>query len=93
TGGAARSGAWSQVLADVLQRPLHTLQEPGHSGAKASAGWALEQLGHGGGEWVRLDRTYDPDPATAEVHAHAQTQFTASFEALRPLGLGTILPG
>ena len=89
TGGAARSAAWSQTLADVLQRPIRTLAEPGHSGARAAAGWALEQVGGGGGDWIRLDRSFDPDPATADVHAHAQTQFTAAFDALRPLSLGS----
>lgn len=88
TGGAARSAAWSQTLADVLQRPIRTLAEPGHSGARAAAGWALGQVGRGGGDWIRLDGSFEPDPATAEVHEHAQSQFTAAFDALRPLGLG-----
>ena len=92
TGGAARSPGWCQTLADVLQRPVRTLREPGHSGARAAAGWALERLGAASGDWVRLDRSFDPDPGAAEVHAHAQAQFTAAFDALRPLGLGTPAP-
>ncbi|MCU1371292.1 MAG: Pentulose/hexulose kinase [Ilumatobacteraceae bacterium] len=92
TGGAARSPQWSQAIADVLQRPVRTLREPGVSGARAAAGWALERLGGSHGDWVRIERTFDPDPATAGVHAHAQSQFTQAFEALRPLGLGTPPP-
>ena len=92
TGGAARSAAWSQAIADVLQRPVRTLREPGHSGARAAAGWALECRGRAQGDWVRLDRAFDPDESTAEIHAHAQGQFTAAFEALRPLGLGNPAP-
>jgi xylulokinase len=92
TGGAARSPGWSQVIADVLQRPVRTLHEPGHSGARAAAGWALEQLGATSGDRVRLDGSYEPDPDTAEVHAHAQGQLTAAFDALRPLHLGAPRP-
>ena len=35
-----------------------------------------------------LGATCIPDPAAVEVHAAAHAQFTAAFEALRPLGLG-----
>ena len=80
------------VVADVLGRPVHTLHEPGHSGARAAAGWALERLGGGGGDWVRLDRLYEPDASTAAVHEHAQGQFTTAFDALRPLSLGAAGP-
>jgi len=95
TGGAARSAGWVQVVADVLERPVHALADPTHSGACAAATWAaacLEAGGAPGGDEAvatqPLGRTCDPDPAAAEVHAAAQAQFTAAFEALRPLGLG-----
>jgi xylulokinase len=92
TGGAARSPQWSQAIADVLQRPVRTLREPGISGARAAAGWALERLGASHGDWVRIERTFEPDPTTADIHAHAQSQFTAAFDALRPLALGSPPP-
>jgi xylulokinase len=93
TGGAARSPGWSQIVADVLQHPVRTLADPGHAGARAAAGWALGQLAGDGGPaggdaWIRTDGEFHPDASTAEVHAHAQGQFTAAFEALRPLRLG-----
>ena len=93
TGGAARSPGWSQIVADVLQLPVRTVAEPGHSGARAAAGWALDQLAPGvAADWVELDRTHAPDPSVAARHDDAQSQFTAAFEALRPLSLGTPPP-
>jgi xylulokinase len=98
TGGAARSPGWVQVLADVLQRPVRPLADPGHSGAVASARWAGACFAAGGaagvtaatGAGLALDvaGTVEPDPATAEVHALAHGQFVGAFEALRPLRLG-----
>lgn len=95
TGGAARSPGWVQVVADVLGRPVRALAAPGHSGAMASAAWAAACLTRGGapaGEDAvaaqLVGSTCEPDPAAAEVHATANAQFTAAFEALRPLGLG-----
>ena len=85
------------LVADPGRRPRAPRAHP--AGARSlgrtgvAAGWALEQLGHGGGEWVRLDRSFEPDASTSDVHAHAQAQFTAAFEALRPLRLGTVAPG
>jgi len=90
TGGAARSAAWSQSIADVLQLPVRVLADAGHSGAIAAAAWALcRSTGtNGDGPPLGTGATFEPAPATAEVHAHAQGQFVAAFEALRPLSLG-----
>ncbi len=92
TGGAARSAAWTQVVADVLQLPVAPVVDPGTAGAGAVAGWARDRvagvaLGEAG-EPAPLAATVDPDPATAEVHAAAQREFVGAFAALQPLGLG-----
>lgn len=99
TGGAARSVAWCQVLADVLQRRVDVVTEPHHAGAVALAAWARHRVqaplaGDGVEDGVaddtgpRIGATFDPDPSTADVHAVAHAEFTAAFHALRPLRLG-----
>jgi xylulokinase len=96
-GGAARSPAWCQVVADVLGLPVRTLADPGHAGSRAVAAWAVLAVGAGdegdpdqgapglGSTWAER---YEPDGATAAVHDAAHEQFTAAFAALRPLRLG-----
>jgi xylulokinase len=87
-GGAARSPAWAQIIADVLGRTVRSLRAPGSAAARAVGFVALRR--HGGTDApldVLIDTlgTYEPDPATAERHTEMQAQFEAAFEATRPI--------
>jgi xylulokinase len=64
-GGGARSKLWCQILADVLDRPIHQVNEPvmaNARGAAFQAGLALGQLTVSEiPELVPIARTYTPD--------------------------------
>jgi xylulokinase len=89
-GGAARSSAWCQVLADVVDRPVLALDSPDVAIARATALLALERAG----AWSRadLDREpsggtshYEPDPANRSLFADRHEQFEAAYAALLPI--------
>jgi xylulokinase len=96
-GGAARSPAWSQIVADVVGLPVRVLADPDHAGSRAVAAWAGRQVAGRPDEEPTADRPgpgsswgrrHAPDPGSLAVHDAAHEQFTAAFHALRPLRLG-----
>ena len=89
-GGAARSSAWAQIIADVLDRPVTIAAHPAAAIARATALLALHR--HGALSRADLSErttgTGDPiQPIAAHhaIYARHQPQFEAAFDALRPI--------
>jgi xylulokinase len=88
-GGAAASGPWASILADVLDRPVHTLAHPEQANARAVALLAFHRAGELSreelGARVELASRYHPDPGNRATYDRLQQGFEAAFDALRPI--------
>ena len=83
-GGGALSDGWSQIAADVMNRPVDQLEDARHTINRATAFLAFEQLGlveigdlH---RLLRVKRTYRPQRETRGVYDRLFEQFVAAFE-------------
>lgn len=79
-GGGARSTEWTQILADVLNAPLHTT-EASQVAARGAVIAAKRVLGD---EWIAETRQIDPDPARAAFYAEGYAHYLRRIEAARP---------
>jgi xylulokinase len=88
-GGAALSDEWSQILADVMNRPVLQLEDARHVINRAVAFLTFERLGLVGlddfPKLCRVRRSYEPRPDTREIYDRLYEQFVASFERNRPI--------
>ena len=71
--GASKGPLWSQILADVLQIPVHTrvVKEATALGAAICAGVGAglyEGMSAAARELVQADRVYEPNPALAQIY-------------------------
>jgi xylulokinase/erythritol kinase len=82
-GGGARSNEWTQILADVLDAPLHTT-EASQVAARGAVIAAKRVLGNVGAEWIAETRQIDPDPTRAAFYAEGYAHYLRRIEAARP---------
>jgi xylulokinase len=88
-GGAARSQAWGQVLADVLDRPVRTLAEPGLTAARGAAYLAFVSSGAMArddiGSLLAIEREHVPAAESHDEYQRLFEQFVHAFEQNRPI--------
>jgi xylulokinase len=87
--GGANSGVWMQIVADVLQQPVHTLG--GHPGSCLGAAWTAA-MGVGlANDWAGVDRFVTrgnrimPNPANAVIYAEGYARFGEIYRSLKHL--------
>ncbi len=90
TGGGAKSPAWAQTCADVLERPITMLatDEGPAFGAALIAGTAAAlypTLAEACAQTVRLGAHIEPDATTRAVYRARYASYRAAYPALRAL--------
>lgn len=90
TGGGARSRAWCQVIANVLQKQMVVpdVPESGALGAAMLAGVCVDHyrdLTHAASTLVRDGAVYDPDPDTADTYDQMFRTYRALLVPLAPV--------
>ena len=82
-GGGANSREWTQILADVLNSPLHTTEasQVAARGAVIAARLTTDPTGP---EWIAQTRQIDPDPGRAAFYDEGYAHYLRRIEAARP---------
>ena len=88
-GGGAESGAWSQIMADVLGAPVHQMKNPQYATCVGLALLAFQRLGLVGFEdferRVPIHKVYEPNAANRGVYEELFGLLVQSFHATRPI--------
>lgn len=85
-GGGANSRTWSQMLADVLQRPLHIAPRP-EVGARGAALAAMQVIGidHDAEVWTRPEGVIEPHRDRAALYDAGFARYLDNVASARTL--------
>jgi xylulokinase len=88
-GGGAESDAWSQIIADVLNAPVHQLANPQYATCVGAGLLAFERLGMLGFDdfqsRVQIRRVYEPNPVHRAVYDEMSEELVQAFKATQPI--------
>jgi len=88
-GGGAKSDLWSQIMADVLDKPVHQLAGAGYANSLGTAMFAFERLGEidasDVSKRVEVNRVYEPDRSTRARYDDLAGIFADAFKRTRPI--------
>jgi xylulokinase len=88
-GGGAQSDIWPQIIADILDRPVHQMAEPRFSSCKGLAFRALARHGYlspdDGDEFLHVKQVYEPRTEHRGRYDAMHGQFMAAFENNLPI--------
>lgn len=85
-GGGANSRVWSQMIADVLQRPLRIAPKP-EIGARGAAIAVMDAMGlqYDHAAWTQSEGVIEPRPELAAPMARGFAQYLANVDSARAL--------
>lgn len=88
-GGAATSDTWAQIIADVLDAPVHQVDDPHFLVATGAGLLAFQRLGLLGFDdmagRVAIRRQYQPTPAHRALYDERAARFVEAFRRTRPV--------
>ncbi|MDR0599064.1 MAG: hypothetical protein LBG84_03145 [Treponema sp.] len=92
TGGASKSAEWCQIIADVLNLKVRTLNVPdatvlAAAGLAAMGAGIYRSLDEIVEKMVHFGETYDPIPANAAVYTRSFAVYKAAYEGLKGAGV------
>jgi len=90
-GGGANSAIWSQILADVLDRPIRQVKDPIFANARGAAFLAAIALKHITVEdiprFIRINAEYAPNPDNRKIYDEMFAEFLNLYKVHRKICL------
>jgi xylulokinase len=92
-GGGCASPVWTQIISDVIGRPLQVIKQPLEAGAKGTA--LTVAVGMGAvpsvdaiDELIRIERSVEPDPVVQPRYDNLYQIYRQAYQVLAPLFRG-----